>query len=459
MKDLTHGKEWKSIIFFTLPMIAGNLFQQLYNMVDGIVVGRYVGSQAFSAVGSGFSMTFLVIALMMGISGGMSIIISQLFGAKKTDQVKKAISTMYILSVVGGILCAVVGMILVNPLLKYVLNVPAEIFDMASGYLMIMMAGLVCMAPYNVITAILRALGDSKTPLYFLIVATVVNIVLDVYFVASLGWGVNGVAYATVIAQGIAAILSLIYVYAKVPLMRIKGKDWVFDRHIFTQSLRLGLPAGLQQTLMSMGIMAVQRLVNSFGVDTMAAYTAGSRVEQLVAMPMMQLQMTLSTFAGQNIGANQIERVKKGFKLTMGMMIGWAIVGGAILVAFAHGLISVFVPEASGVVYDQGKEYLYVMGTFMFTFCVQGATTGLLRGAGDVLYPTLVTIVSFAVRLFVAYAFAPVFGTIAIWAALPIGWAVGSVIAFVRYKGGKWKTMGLLNRLDHKEAVEVSADL
>ena len=455
MKDLTRGKEWKSIVLFTLPMIAGNLFQQLYNMVDGIVVGNYIGPQAFSAVGSGFSMTFLVVALMMGISGGMSVIISQLFGAKKMDQVKRAISTMYILAVAGGILCAVIGVLLVNPILKYILAVPAEIFEMSSGYLTIMMWGIICMAPYNVITAILRALGDSKTPLYFLIVATVVNIVLDIYFVASLNMGVNGVAYATVIAQAVAAILSLIYVYIKVPLMRITKKDLAFDKQIFTQSLRLGLPTGLQQTLMSMGIMAVQRLVNSFGVDTMAAYTAGSRVEQLVAMPMMQLQMSLSTFVGQNIGAKQVERVKKGYKATMAMMIGWALVGGAILVVFAHTLIAVFVPEASGVVYDQGMEYLFVMGTFMFTFCVQGASTGLLRGAGDVFYPTLVTIVSFAVRLFVAYAFAPVFGTVAIWAALPIGWAVGSVIAYFRYKGGKWKNMGLLGRLEHKEEVQV----
>ena len=214
------------------------------------------------------------------------------------------------------------------------------------------------------------------------------------------------------------------------------------------QSLRLGLPTGLQQMLVSLGIMAIQRLINTFGVDTMAAYSAGSRIEQLISMPMMQLQMALSMFVGQNIGANKPDRVKRGFSATLKLMIGWSFFGGLVLVTFSHALVALFVPSASGTVFDIGREYLGIMGLFLWVFSIQGSTTGLLRGAGDAMFPMVITIVAFAVRIAVAYTFAPIFGTPAIWAALPIGWAFGSVLGILRYKSGKWKTMGVVSRLN-----------
>lgn len=454
MKDLTMGKEWKSILIFTLPMILGNLFQQLYNMVDGIVVGNYIGSHAFSAVGGTFSIIFLIVSLMMGVSSGMSVIISQLYGAKKTDDVQRAVSTMYVTAVAGGILFTLVGLFISDWLLVNVLVVPEEIFEMSSEYIKVLMIGLVFQAVYNVIGAILRALGDSNTPLKFLIVATIVNTVLDVIFVAKFNMGVPGVAYATVIAQAVSCIVGFVYVYKKVPLMRITKGNFVFDKSIFKQSLIMGLPTGLQQMLVSLGIMAIQRLINTFGVDTMAAYTAGSRIEQLVTMPMMQLQMALSMFVGQNIGAGKIERVKKGYKATLAMMIGWAALGGIALVVFSHSLVALFVPEASGTVFDIGREYLSIMGFTMWIFCIQGATTGLLRGAGDVMFPMVITILAFAIRIAVAYNFAPIFGTKAIWAALPIGWCAGAVAGYIRYKGGKWKDMGVLDKIAKMQAQE-----
>ena len=451
MNDLTKGREWKTILVFTLPMILGNLFQQLYNMVDGIVVGNYVGSHAFSAVGGTFSAIFLVVSLMIGISSGMSVIISQLYGARLLKEVKRAVSTMYIGSVLGGIVLSVIGYMLTGLLLRYVLAVPEEIYELSLGYVQIMMAGLVFQAVYNVLGAMLRALGDSKTPLYFLIVATIVNIVLDLVFVIKFHWGVNGVAIATIIAQAVSCIVGFAYVYKKVPIMRITGSEIVFDKKIFAESLRIGLPTGIQQMLTSLGIMAIQRLVNSFGVDTMAAYGAGSRIEQLVSMPLMQLQLAISMFVGQNIGAKQYDRVKRGYRSTMAMMLIWSAAGGAVLIALSHQLVALFVPEASGTVFDIGREYLTVMGLSMWVFSFMGTSTGLLRGVGDVMFPMVVTILAFAIRIAFAYAFASVWGTAAIWAALPIGWCGGSILAYIRYKGGKWKKMELVSRIKSGE--------
>lgn len=454
MRDLTQGKEWKGILIFTLPMIAGNLFQQMYNMVDGIVVGHYVGSNAFAAVGSAFTITMLIISLFLGISSGMSIIVSQLYGAKKYDSIHHAVSTMYVIGIVGSVICTVLGLFLAEPILKYLLAVPPEILDMSVSYLKILFCGLVFQFFYNIIGSLLRALGDSKTPLLFLVIATVVNVILDVYFVAILGWGVNGVAYATIIAQAVSCVASFVYVYIKVPMLRVTRDNLTFDKAIFAQSLRLGIPNGVQQMLVSMGIMVVQRLINSYGTDVMAAYNAGSRIEQLITMPMMQLQMALSTFVGQNIGAGKVDRAKHGYTATLKMMLLWSAVGGVVLAFFGKWLISLFVPSASGVVYEEGARYLLTMASTLWVFSTMGATQGLLRGAGDAMFPTIVTISAFVVRIVVSYAFAPTFGPIAIWVAMPCGWIVGSIVVFLRYKGGKWRSMGLLNRLEHdvKEA-------
>jgi len=460
LKDLTHGPEARTIFYFSLPMLIGNVFQQLYNMVDGIVVGRFVGPDAFAAVGTSFPLMFLMLALILGLGMGVSTIISQLYGAGRHDDVRRAISTTYILMAACGVFLTVVGLLTADWLLQNILAVPGEIFPDASAYLRIIYTGMLPMFFYNMLSSVLRALGDSKTPLYFLILATCLNIGLDILFVAAYGWGVPGVAYATVIAQVVSAVACVIYIYIKIPVMRFKPGEFTFDSAIFRQALRLGLPASLQQVVLSLGFIAVQRLVNSFGASTMSAFSASSRIDQLATMPLLNLQMAISSFAAQNIGANKMDRVRRGYHRTLFMAAGLSIAMGILILIFSKQLISIFVPTAEGEVFIQGQSYLHVVAYFYSVFAVMCITVGLLRGAGDALFTTLSTLTSFVARLAIAYvlAYAFSFGPNSIWWSLPPSWFVGLTIVLLRYNRGRWKELNLLDRLSRNDAAPASSD-
>ncbi len=271
LKDMTSGSETKHIITFAIPMFIGNIFQQMYNMADAIVVGNFVGKDALAAVGTSFPITFFLIAMVMGLTMGSSIVISQYYGAKDMVKVKRAVSTTYISLLAAALIMSLIGVLISRPLLT-LLRTPAEIINDSAAYLKIVFGGLTFMFLYNTLSAILRGLGDSKTPLYFLIISSLINIGLDVLFVAVYKMGVAGVAWATVISQGIASFLCLIYVYKKVEILRIHPKEMIFDKDIFAKSVKLGIPASIQQTVVSMGMMGIQGLVNSYGSITMAAY-------------------------------------------------------------------------------------------------------------------------------------------------------------------------------------------
>lgn len=449
MTDLTQGKEGKQIIKFAIPMILGNLLQQVYNMTDGVVVGHYVGQDAFGAVGTAFPIMFLLIAFMMGLAAGISIIVSQLVGAKRADELRRAISTTYWVTVVFGLVALVVGLLIAEPMLRYVLVVPDVVFADTLAYLRIMFYTMPFMFIFNTYSGLMRAMGDSHTPLYFLIFSTVLNIGLDIWFVAGFGLGVPGVAWATFLATGVAAIAVTVYAYLKIPALRIAPRDMAFDGGLFRQMLRLGIPSALQQAFMSAGMIAVQRLVNSFGIETMSAFNAGGRIEQVVTMPIMNIQMALSTFVAQNIGAGKMERIERGFRVTQKIMVGTSVVCGAILVVGARFFIRAFVPTATPLVLSLGASYLTMMGSMVWIFYIQSAMQGVLRGAGDVMICTVSTMASFGVRLVLAYLLA---GTAiaqhAIWWTMPVGWLVGLVIIGTRYKQGHWRTLRILSRLD-----------
>lgn len=450
MKDMTKGGEMRLILSFAIPMLIGNIFQQAYNMVDGIIVGQYEGPDALAAVGTSFPIIFLVVAVMMGLAMGASILISQFFGAKQYDQMRRATSSVLIFTFIGCVALSVIGYFASPFLLKTLLDVPDEVLKNSVTYLQIYFIGLIFMYFYNVVSALLRAVGDSRNPLYFLIVAALINIGLDWYFVAELGWGVAGVAWATLIAQGVSAVIAVVFVYKKVPLFRFGIKDFVFDRKLFAISVKLGIPSSIQQAVLALGFVVIQRLVNGFGGNTMAAFTAASKIDQLATMPIMNIGLALATFAGQNIGAGHLDRVKVGFRKTLLISAVCCAVMTGVIFLFGKYLIGFFVGANNGdaknaEVLRQGVEYLTVVVCFYLLFSVMNTITSLLRGCGDVTYSTVVTFTAFGVRLIAAYSLAQVIGYRCIWWSLPIGWGVAVAMALIRYAGGRWQTKAVVH--------------
>lgn len=441
---MTEGREGKLILQFSVPMLIGNVFQQLYNMVDSIVVGQSVGKEALAAVGASFPIMFFMISIIMGITMGASIMLSQFFGAKDTANLRKTIDTTYIFMILSSLVISVLGIILAGPILRLV-KIPPEVFPLARQYLIIIFAGMVFVFGYNGISAILRGLGDSKNPLYFLIVATVVNIFLDLLFVLVFKWGVAGVAWATVIAQAISFVLSVIYLQkSKFDILRINLKTIRFDWTIFRTSLKIGLPSGIQQALVSLGFVALTRIVNPFGTGTIAGYTAATRLDSMAAIPAMNISMAVSTFVGQNMGAKKIDRVKRGF--IAGLLISGAIsvAISLIMLLFRFPLVGFFTKDAE--VITVGSSYLLIVSAFYIIFSCMFITGGVLRGAGATFVAMVGTLIAlWVVRIPASAILSRHFGSNGIWWGIPAGWIVGFSFSFIYYLTGKWKTKAVVN--------------
>jgi len=445
MKNLTEGKEAKVIIGFAIPMLIGNVFQQMYMMVDSIIVGRGVGKEALAAVGASFPIIFLMVSLIIGVTMGSSIMLSQYFGAKDTEKLKKTIQTTVIFLLITAVAITVLGLIFSGPILR-VLRTPDAVFPLARQYLNVMFAGMVFLFGYNTVSAILRGLGDSKNPLYFLIIATMVNIVLDLLFVMVFHWGVAGAAWATVIAQGVSLVVGVIYMQrSPYEYLHLRPKTIRFDWGIFRSMLKIGLPTGIQQSFVSLGFIALTRIVNPFGTNVIAGYTAASRLDSFAAMPAMNLSMAISTFVGQNIGAQKQERIRKGFISTLLMSGLISLVMTAIMIIFRHGLIGLFVRDPA--VVEVGAEYLLIVSSFYIIFSSMFITGGVLRGAGDTLTQMVFTLVALWVVRIPASAFlSSKFGSAGIWYGIPAGWIVGFTASFLYYLGGRWKKKVLIRQ-------------
>jgi len=447
VKDMTQGSPTKLILAFSLPMLLGNVFQQLYNMVDSIIVGRFEGSNALAAVGTSFPIIFLLVSLIFGLTMGSGVVISQFYGAGQEDKVRRAVSTALSFQMVAALVMSVVGLLLSRPLLV-LLRTPPEIIDKSAAYMQIFFGGLIFMFAYNAFAGILRSLGDSRTPLYFLIISSLINVGLDYYFVASLGWGVAGVAWATMIAQGVSAILCIVYVYKRVPLLALKRSEWVFDMEIFKNMLRIGIPSSIQQTVASLGMMAVQGLVNSFGSVTMAAYTAASRMDSFAMMPIQNLAMAAATFTGQNVGAGKLDRVRSGLWSTLGMVVASCLLVSLLVFILGPQMIQLFIDAEETVVISRGVEYMQTVSIFYAIFGVMIVLNSVLRGAGDSMIPMFTTITALIVRVTVAYWLTsiPTISYRGIWWSIPAGWVVGSIVPAVRYLSGAWKDKAVVRQ-------------
>jgi putative MATE family efflux protein len=445
VRNLTEGRESRVIFTFALPMLIGNVLQQFYNLTDAWVVGQFVGKEALAAVGASFSIVFLLVALVMGVTMGSGIMVSQFYGAGDMERVRRTISTAYWYVLIASVVLTGLGLFLSRPLLV-LLRVPDEVMPQAVTYLNIMFAGTVLSFGYNALSAVLRALGDSRTPLYFLAIAVAANVGLDLWFVIGFGWGVAGAAWATIISQGIAFAASFVYMQAsRHELLHIDVRRLVFDRAIFAQSMRIGLPSGGQQTLVAAGFMALSRIVNGFGTDAMAAYTAAGRLDSFAGMPAMNFAMALTTFVGQNLGAGKPDRIRKGLRATLLMSGAFALAATLLMVLAKEPLIRIFNTDPAVVAI--GSRYLLIVGSAYVLFSTMFVAGAVPRGAGDTLIPFLITVMAlWVVRIPLSYLLSRRLGTDGIWWGIPAAWAMGSTLSVIYYFTGRWRTRTVAGR-------------
>jgi len=451
MKDLTVGKEGKLIFLFAMPMLLGQLFQQFYSIVDSAIVGKFLGKEALAAVGASFPIIFTMIALMIGIASGGMVVISQYFGAKDMVKVKKATETIYIFMFVASIVLTILGLLTIDPIFKLT-KLPEELLPMARTYIRIYISGIILFFGYNGTAAILRGMGDSKTPLYFLIASTIVNIILVFLFVLVFKWGVAGAAYATIIAQGGACITSMIYLHKTHEIINFNFRKWTFDKEIFRACFRIGLPTGLQQTFVALGMMALFSIVNTFGTNVVAAFSAAGRIDSVAIVPAMIFAQALSSFVGQNMGAGKIDRVRKGLIATMLMSWAASIIISIVLIVFRSHIMSVFTNENETEVIRIGGEYLTIVTSFYLVFATMFTFSGLMRGAGDTLIPMFITLFAlWLIRIPLAYFLSARIGEKGIWWAVPIGWAAGMILSYLYYRTGRWKRKVIVQPIVEEE--------
>ncbi|MBS7009903.1 MATE family efflux transporter [Anaerostipes sp.] len=442
--DMSVGNPAKKLFFFTVPIVLGNLFQQLYNIIDSMVVGRFVGAQALAAVGASTAIVFLFVAVATGSSIGYSVVISQLFGAKDYDRMMTAIYTALISTFVLGFVLMIIGAAGTEGILV-LMRTPADIYQDAADYLRIYMLGLVFLFMYNTLNAVYNSLGASKIPLYFLAGSSVLNIVLDLYFVIRLGMGVTGVAWATLIAQGLAAVISFINLLFRLKTVKTEKKPVLFSHSILLQMGRIAVPSMVQQSIVSFGMVFVQSLVNSFGSVVLAGYTAATKIDSIAIMPMVNVGNAVSTFTAQNIGAKKPERIREGLKAGRMMAAGIALAITAVLFFKGDVLVAQFVDKTvNAQVIAVGVDYLRVVSVFYALMGLMNVVNAVLRGAGDVGVFMAGTLCNFGCRVAFAYILAHFLGASGIWWSIPIGWAVAFMIGTVRYRSGKWKDKGVI---------------
>ena len=443
--DMTEGSPWKKIVLFAVPMLVGNIAQQLYNTVDSVVVGNYVGDNALAAVGSAGPILNLLIVLFVGISVGAGIMVSQYFGAREREKLSTTIGNCITLTGIATVFVMVAASLVARPLLR-LLDTPDSIIDWCNSYLLILFIGSAGLAFYNILSGVLRGLGDSVSALVYLLVSTVINIVLDLLFVAKLGMGVNGVALATVIAQAVSALLCLRRLMRmtelfdmKVCYLKLKGK---YAKKI----IRLGLPSGITQAIFSMAMIVVQSLTNSFGEMFIAANVIVMRVDGFAMMPNFSFGTAMTTYAGQNVGARRSSRVDTGAKQGTLIAVGTSAVITSLILIFGKSLMGIFTNTPELV--ELSRDMMGILAVGYIAMAVTQSLSGVMRGAGDTMTPMWISIVTtIFVRVPIAYGISfftrtpelPNGRQECIFISLLTSWMIGALVTFIFYKKGKWK--------------------
>lgn len=430
---------FRAILVFCLPMVLGSMFQQFYSLADSAIVGRFVGEGALAAVGASASLSAVLLFIAVGGGVGSSVWVSKYFGAKNYKKARSCINTALITFVLLGTVLAGI-MRLFSTSLMSLMNTPDEILSVSVLYLDVYLYGLPFLFLYNVVTAMFNALGKSRIPLILLISSSVLNVALDYYMVAILHLGVSGAAWATFIAQGLSAVVSLVWLLVEIKKIS-PDKTVVFDKVELKPMIKLAVPSIIQQTTVSIGLLLVQVVVNGFGYEAMAGFTAASRISSVCIVPMTAIGNATSAFVAQNIGAGREDRIPAGYRASNYIVIAFAVLIGGILEIFPRELMGLFITasEATPTAMATGMGYLTFVGWF---FCLMGfkqTADGVLKGAGDTVVFTVANFINQGLRVLLPFALAPLVGIAITWYVVPVGWLVNIVISHLRYKSGKWK--------------------
>ena len=435
---MTEGTPWKHILKFSLPVLAGSLLQQLYNTVDTIIVGKYIGEDALSAVGTTGSFAFLFLALATGFSAGNGVVVAQHYGAKNDQKVRANASTGILFLMILGVVSAIVAFITARPAYTYVLNVDKSILDLTVEYFSWYAIGLIFQFGYNIFSAILRAVGDSAATLYFLLISSVLNIGLDFLFVAVFKWGVAGAAIATDISQAASFAAAYLYMSKKYPLFRFRLSEYKWDGRLAAATVKVGFPISLQLIIVSFGLTFIQRAVNDFGKTMTASFTVGQRIEMYLNLPCNAFQTTLATYTGQNIGAGKTERVRAGVRQTLVISLIMTLVISAVIWIFAEDIITLFNLS------EQAAEYclshLRAVALINIVLSMYIPIFGVFQGSNHSALPMLVATGALGTRVLVTYLlrYSDFLGHTVIWWNGIFGFSMGFLITWSYYLSGRW---------------------
>ncbi|MDY2594407.1 MAG: MATE family efflux transporter [Oliverpabstia sp.] len=431
-KDMTAGSPAKIIWNFTLPIVIGNIFQQFYTMVDTVIVGKFVGTKALAAVGATGTICFLILGFLMGLTAGFTVITSQRFGAGDMEGMRKTVGSAAVLSVVISLLMTVVSMVGMKPLLKF-MNTPDDIFHDTYLYIMIICAGIFAQVLYNLLACVLRALGNSKTPLYFLLFSAVLNIVLDLVLIIVFHLGAPGAAYATVIAQGVSGLLCLIYIIKKVPVLKLEKSDFRPDAHLIRTQLVIGFPMALQYSITAIGTMMVQAALNGLGSLHVAAFTAANKIEQVVTQMYVALGATMATYSAQNMGAGKVKRIHQGFMSATVISFVYAAVTGVLVYVWGYKLTGLFVSENLDALMPLVDLYLRCVAVFFIPLAVVNVYRNGIQGMGFGFTAMLGGVAELVGRGVVAIVAAHYDSYLGICMASPMAWILAGILFIVMY--------------------------
>ena len=430
--SMTSGNSLKLLLTFMIPLIIGNIFQQMYSISDIIIVGRTIGVNALASVGAAAPIFMLLVMITMGLSNGLTVLTGQFFGANDLDKMRRSVAISMRICVMAVIILAVGMHIIIDPLL-HLMNLPEILYQDSRSYILIVAEGLWAMMAYNFFSAVLRALGDSKTPVYFLIFATIINVGLALLFILKFGLGVPGSAYALVMAQGLSALLCAIYMWKHFPILRLQKSDWKWDTRFAISHLKMGLPMAGQFSILGVGILLIQSITNSFGPHTIAGFTAAIRVEQLALQPMASFGIAMAAFSAQNYGARQFRRIRDAVKKCSLIAMAFAFCAGVLIFFFSENIIGVFIEEGNPDVVKDALLYLNCSVPFYFFLSQMFIYRSAVQGMGVGMVPLASSLIELSMRTGVAKFLAADWGYRGVCYASPVAWVAGSIFLFFAY--------------------------
>lgn len=436
--DLTQGEPFKLLVVYSLPILLGNIFQQLYNMCDTIIVGRLLGANALAAVGNTGPMNFLVLGFLSGMTSGFSVITAQRFGAQDADGLRRSVAMNIVLNLISAVVITAVACMLTMPILRLI-HTPAEIISDSFAYIFAIYLGIPTMVLYNGCSCVLRAVGDSRTPLYFLLVSSILNVILDIVFIANFHMGVAGAAWATVISQGGSGVLSLLWIVLRYPMLRVRRQDFRWNWNFALKHLNVGMNMGFQFSITAIGVVVLQGALNNFGSTKIAAFTAAQKVEQLVTVAAGVMGITMANYAGQNLGAARIDRIKEGVKKAAVISVSFAVFSAVLACLLSDQMTGIFLdknsmsPERWEEILDAARTYLFICAVFFPVLFLLFIYRNTLQGVGRGFWPLMGGVFELVARTVAAYTLPLVWGYAGICAAEPLAWVAATVPLAIAY--------------------------